>query len=115
MNQNMATLSCSPGSLRNGSVSRCGAFQLVASLSQTSLAGQSPAQTVFPLKEKCIVIDFRPYNVYLSGCLIFEPVPYLYHGIVSFLDLMKGYHRLGPKISLLNPEPVLPFFPDQPR
>lgn len=96
--------------LRNGSASGWDVFQLVTGLSQISLTGQSPTQTVFPFQANCVVINFRSHNVYLSGCLIFEPVPYLYHGIVSFLDLLKGYHRLEPRISLLNPEPILLFF-----
>jgi len=63
---------------------------------------------------KRIVINFHSYNVYLSGCLIFEPVPYFHHGTVSFLDLPGDYNGLRPKFSLRNPDlSVLPFFPDQ--
>jgi hypothetical protein len=65
-------------------------------------------------KAKRIVINFHSYNVYLSGCLIFEPVPYFHHGTVSFLDLPGDYNGLRPKFSLRNPDlSVLPFFPDQ--
>jgi len=63
--------------------------------------------------EKRSVINFHFYDVYLSGCLVFEPVPYLHHSAVSFLDLLENYNGLRPKISRLNLEPVLPFFRDQ--
>ncbi len=59
-------------------------FQLLASSFQALFASQSPAQTVFSLQTKRIVINFHSDDVYLSGCLIFEPVPCFYHGI-SFL------------------------------
>ncbi len=74
-----------------GFASRFYVFQLLASSSQTFFTSQSPAQTIFPLQEKRSVINFHSYNVYLSGCLIFEPVPYLHHSIVSFLDLLGDY------------------------
>ena len=68
----------------------------------------------FPLQAKCIVINFHSYNVYLFGCLIFEPVSYLHHSTVTFLDLPGDYYGLRPKISLRILElSVLPFFPDQ--
>jgi len=57
------------------SASRCDVFQLLASSFQTLFTSQSPAQTVFPLQAKRIVINFHSYNIDLSGCLIFEPVP----------------------------------------
>ena len=52
---------------------------------QAFFTGQSPAQTVFPLQAKRIVINFHSYDVYLSCCLIFEPVPYLHHSTSPFL------------------------------
>ena len=68
----------------------------------------------FPLQAKCIVINFHSYNVYLFGCLIFEPVSYLHYSTVTFLDLPGDYYGLRPKISLRILElSVLPFFPDQ--
>ncbi len=44
---------------------------------------------------------------------LFEPVAYLHHGTTPFLDLPGDDNGMRPKISLLNREPVLPFFPDQ--
>jgi hypothetical protein len=99
--------------LGNGSASRYYVFQLLASSFQTLFTGQSPAQTVFPLEAKRIVINFHSYDVNLSRRLIFEPVAYLHHGTIPFLDLPGDDNGMRPKISLLNPEPVLPFFPDQ--
>jgi hypothetical protein len=46
-------------------------FQLLASSFQALFASQSPAQTVFSLQAKRIVINFHSYDVDLSGCLIF--------------------------------------------
>jgi len=76
-----------------------------------ALPRQFPAQTGLSFQAKRIVINFRLYNVDLSGCLIFEPVPYLHHSTVSFPD--PDHNGLRPKINLLIPEPVLPFFPDR--
>jgi hypothetical protein len=72
-----------------GFASRCYVFQLLASLSQTFFTSQSSAQTIFPLQAKRIVINFHSYDVYLSGCLIFEPISYFQHGAISFLDLYR--------------------------
>ena len=71
---------------------------LLASSFQTCFTSQSPAQTVFPLQAKRIVINFHSYNVDLSGCLIFEPVAYLHHGTVSFLDLPGDHNGLSQKL-----------------
>ncbi len=75
---------------RNISVSRCYVFHLFASSFQICFTSQSPAQTVFSLQAKRTVINFHSYNVYLSGCLILESVPYFQHSIVSFLDPFDG-------------------------
>jgi hypothetical protein len=98
------------GSPRNGSALRSYVVQLLAGLFETCFTSQSAAQTVFSFQAKRIVTDFHSYNVYLSSCLIFEPVSYLHHSTVTFLDLLSDYKGLTPKISLLNPEPVLLFF-----
>ena len=67
-----------------------------------------------PLQEKRTVISFHSYNVDLSGCLIFEPVPYLHYSTVTFLDLRGDYYGLRLEISFRNPDlSLLPFFPDQ--
>ena len=94
--------------------SRFYVLQLLASSFQTLFTNQSPAQTVFPLQEKRTVISFHSYNVDLSGCLIFEPVPYLHYSTVTFLDLLGDYYGLRLEISFRNPDlSLLPFFPDQ--
>jgi hypothetical protein len=98
---------------RNGSASRFYVVQFLASLFQTCFTSESAAQTVFPLEAKRIVTNFHSYNVYLSGCLIFEPVSYLHHSTFTFLDPLSDYKGLTPKIILLNPEPVLLFFRDR--
>ena len=71
-----------------GFASRFYVFQLLASLFQAFFTSQSPPQTVFPLQEKRSVINFHFYDVYLPRCLIFEPIPYLHHSTVSFLDFL---------------------------
>ena len=71
-------------------------FQLLASSFQTIFANQSPAQTVFALQEKSIVISLHSDDVYLPGYLIFEPVPYFHHHAVSFLDLLGEHNDLRP-------------------
>ena len=98
--------------LYGGSVLRFYAVQLRAGLFQTCFTSQSAAQTVFPFQAKGIVTNFHSYNVYLSGCLIFEPVPYL-HSTFTFLDLPSNDKGLTAKVSLPNPEPVLLFFRDR--
>ena len=91
--------------------SRFYVLQLLASSFQTFFTNQSPAQTVFPLQEKRTVISFRSYDVNLSGCLIFESVPYLHYSTVTFLDLLGDYCGLRIEISFRNPDlSVLPFF-----
>ena len=87
-----------PTPARNVSASRFYVFQLLTSPYQTFFTSQSPAQTIFPLQEKRTVISFRSYDVNLSGCLIFEPVPYLHHSTVTFLHLLGDYYGLRPKL-----------------
>jgi len=103
-----------PSLARNMFASRFYVLQLLASSFQTFFTNQSPAQTVFPLQEKRTVISFRSYDVNLSGCLIFESVPYLHYSTVTFLDLLGDYCGFRIEISFRNPDlSVLPFFPDQ--
>jgi len=91
--------------------SRFYVLQLLASSFQTFFTNQSPAQTVFPLQEKSIVISLHSDDVYLPGYLIFEPVPYFHHSAASFLNLLGDYNGLASKISLRNRcLPGLPFF-----
>jgi hypothetical protein len=95
---------------RNIFSSRFYVFQSLASPFQTLFTSQSPAQTVFSLQQKRIVISLHSDDVYLPGYLIFEPVPY-FHRAASFLGDHNG---LASKISLRNRGlPVLLFFQDQ--
>ena len=68
-----------------------------ASVYQTFFTNQSPAQTVFPLQEKHIVINFQSYDVNLPGCLIFKSVSYFHQGALSFLDRLEGCNGLRAK------------------
>ena len=66
-------------------------FQLLTGLFQTAFTGQSPSQTVFSLQEKRVAANFHPHDIDLSGCLVFEPVPYFCQSHTSFQFKKSGH------------------------
>jgi hypothetical protein len=65
--------------MRSASASSGEVFQLLTGSLQALFAGQSPAQTVFPLQAKRVVIHFRFDDINFAGYFILKPVPYLHH------------------------------------
>ena len=64
--------------MRNVRASRYSVFQFLTGSLQAFFAGQSPAQTVFSLEAKRVVIHFHSYDVYFPCNLILKPIPYFH-------------------------------------